>query len=286
MAIEKVIDILKDADRHKYGVVAVNIFNYESIAWAIEVAEEEKMPIIIQFYPGFKTYIPLSTVALIVRDLASKVRIPVGLHLDHSNSFEQVMESIRFGFPSVMIDGSSLPFEDNVAITKEVVKSAHAMGVQVESELGHVGSGSDIADFSNEANFTPVEKAVEFIDKTGADSLAISIGNGHGQYIATPKLDFDRIKKIKEAVPEVPLVMHGSSDIPDAQIQKAVTLGMSKFNIFTEYDRAFYRGFYKVINDNTERAYMFQSLMKTKEAAKDLLRGKIRLLNPNCFKLI
>ena len=284
MPIEKISNILKDADQNGYGVAAFNVFNYESIAWAIEVAEEEKTPIIIQFYPGFHVHIPLSTVVSIAVDLAANVKVPIGLHLDHSHTFEQVMSGVKYGYPSVMIDGSLLDFDENVKLTRKVVECAHAMGVEVEAELGHVGSAAIREDFTNPNHFTDPEAAKRFVDLTGVDSLAISVGNAHGQYISAPVLDFERIKKINSLV-EVPLVLHGGSGIPDDQLQKSIQLGMNKFNIATEYNRAFYEGLKPYMLESDARGYMYGCLNRAKEAVKNFLRNKIRTLNPKGYHL-
>lgn len=283
MALEKVSTILKDADIHGYGVAAFNIFNYETIAWAVQAAEEEGVPILIQFYPGFQKYIPLSSVAGITKDLASRVKVPIGLHLDHSNTFELALSGIRSGFPSIMIDGSTLSFEQNAEITRQVVQAAHAMGVEVEAELGHVGSGSILDDFTNSDHFTSPEQAAQFIEITCADSLAISIGNGHGQYIKTPSLDFQRLEEINSAV-QVPLVLHGGSDIPDEQMQKAISLGINKLNIATEYNRAFYNALKTNIESlNHNKGYVYERLNAIEPEIRNFLRNKIRMLNPKGY---
>jgi ketose-bisphosphate aldolase len=285
MALEKVSTILKDADVHGYGVAAFNIFNFETIAWAVHAAEEEGVPILIQFYPGFQKYIPLSSVTGITKELASKVKVPIGLHLDHSNTFELAMSGIRYGFPSIMMDGSTLNFEQNTEVTRQVVHAAHAIGVEVEAELGHVGSGSILDDFTNSDHFTSPEQAAKFIEITGADSLAISIGNGHGQYIKTPNLDFQRLKEINELL-QIPLVLHGGSDIPDEQMQKAISLGINKLNIATEYNRAFYNAVKRNIGSfNDSKGYMYGCLNAIEPEVKNFLRDKIRMLNPKGYHI-
>lgn len=150
MAIVSVKEILEHAWGHKYGVPAINVFNYETVKWAIEAAEEERLPIIIQFYPGFAEHIALKYVADFAVDMAKKARVPVAVHLDHSPSYEIAVGGIRDGFPSVMVDGSVLPYEENVELTRAVVRVAEVFGVDVEAELGHVGSGSSLDDIVNE----------------------------------------------------------------------------------------------------------------------------------------
>ena len=167
---------------------------------------------------------------------------------------------------------------------RDRVRVAEVFGVDVEAELGHVGSGSSLDDIVNEKNYTSIEDAVDFTERTGCGSLAIAVGNAHGVYIREPRLDFDRIRAIRSAV-KVPLVLHGCSDIPDDQLKESVNLGLSKFNIATEYDRAFYTAI-AARADKTEQKGSFFRLQE--EAAKDIrafVAGKLRLLNPNGYAL-
>ena len=284
MPIEKVSTILKDADRHGYGVAAFNIFNYETISWAIKAAHEERMPVIIQFYPGFERFIPMRVVTAITKELAAEVDIPVGLHLDHSNNYDDAIRGAHCGFPSIMIDGSRLDFHDNVKLTSQVVKTAHEMGVEVEAELGHVGSGNNLDDFTNSSHFTDPVDAARFVEITDADSLAISVGNGHGHYISTPSLDFSRIEEIHKSI-NIPLVMHGGSDIPDEQLHKSISCGMSKFNIATEYNQSFYHTVKQYMDGGQGQGYMYRCLSQAEEQVKRFIKDKIRTLNPNSYRL-
>ncbi|HZJ58015.1 MAG TPA: class II fructose-bisphosphate aldolase [Clostridia bacterium] len=284
MPIERTSVILKDAEKHGYGVAAFNIFNYETIAWAIQAAEEERIPVIIQFYPGFDRFIPMEVVTAATKALAAKASIPVGLHLDHSNKYEDAIRGAECGFTSIMIDGSTLDFDENADLTKRVVDTAHKMGVEVEAELGHVGSGNNIDDFTNSSHFTDPEDAIRFIEITNADSLAVSVGNGHGHYVATPSLDFDRIQDIHDSI-SVPIVMHGGSDIPDDQIQRSIACGMSKFNIATEYNRSFYNAMKKCMEEDQGHGYMFRCLAQAENEVKEFLKAKLRVLNPKSYRL-
>ncbi|HEX2985186.1 MAG TPA: class II fructose-bisphosphate aldolase [Caproiciproducens sp.] len=280
----KVIDILRHATEHHYGVAAVNTLNIETVKYIIEAAEKERVPIIVQFYPGFSEYTALKHLAFCACDLAEKASVPVGVHLDHSASFEIAVSGIRDGFPSVMVDGSSLPFEENIALTSSVVRTASVFGIDVEAELGHVGSGANKDDILGTDHYTNVDQAVEFVKRTGCDSLAIAVGNAHGAYVCTPNLDFDRIRAIRAAV-DIPLVLHGCSDIPDDQIQKAVNLGMSKFNVATEYFRAMYRSMERTIKAKTYDGNGVGLMYAVKDDMIDFVVNKIRLLNPNHFTL-
>lgn len=282
MALIKVNDLLKHATSNKYGVAAINVFHYESVKWAVQAAEVEQTPVIIQLYPGFGKHIPCHYIATIAKDMAQKASVPVGVHLDHSNSFEIAIAGIRDGFPSVMVDGSALPFEENVKVTAEVVRTALIFGVDVEAELGHVGSGANLEDIVDSSRYTSVEQAAEFVARTGCNSLAVAVGNAHGVYIQEPKLDMERIKALRKAL-NIPLVLHGCSDIPDDQLQESVNLGMSKFNIATEYDRAIYQSFRNKIDMNEDKGSFFKLTGQTEESIIDFVRRKIRLLNPNHF---
>lgn len=284
MALVKVKDILEHATEHKYGVAAINTVNVETIKYAILAAEQEKVPLIVQFYPGFSDYMALKYISYTACDMARKVSVPIGVHLDHSNSFDIAVSGIRDGFPSVMVDGSSLPYDENVALTKAVAKVARVFDVDVEAELGHVGSGDNLDDIIDASRYTNVEQAVGFVEKTGCDALAVAVGNAHGPYVKTPNLDFQRIAELRAAV-SVPLVLHGCSDIPREQIQEAVNLGMSKFNIATEYFRAMYRSFEDTIANHNLRDNGVGLLEATKEDMIAFVIDKIRLLNPNKFSL-
>lgn len=284
MSLVKVNELLQHATEHHYGVAAINTINYETISCAIAAAEAERVPVIIQFYPGFDQYIPLSHIAYMAKDLARKASVPVAVHLDHSASYEIAVGGIRDGFPSVMVDGSARPFEENLAMTKAVVETAAVFGVDVEAELGHVGNAQILDDLTNADHLTDPDKAVEFVEKTGCGSLAIAVGNAHGNYIQTPNLNFDRIRELRKAV-SIPLVLHGCSGIPDEQMQEAVNLGLSKFNIATEYFAAMYRSLDQGIEISGHDGNGVQLLFTARQGMIDFVASKMRLLNPNKYSL-
>ena len=284
MSLVKVNEILQHAWKHKYGVAAINTLNYETIKCAVAAAEAERVPVILQFFPGLDKYIPLKYIADMAVDMARKASVPVAVHLDHSASYEIALGGIRDGFPSVMVDGSALPFEENVALTKEVARAAGVFGVDVEAELGHVGIGMKLEDISNSDLFTDADQAAEFVERTGCGSLAIAVGNAHGDYIQEPNLDFDRIAKIRQAV-SVPLVLHGCSGIPDWQMQRAVNLGMSKFNIATEYFSSMFRSLAEVIQATEHKADGIRLMLGAAKGMTEFVVNKIRLLNPNKYTM-
>lgn len=280
MSLTSVKEILQHASKHAYAVPAFNIFNYESAMWAIKAAEKVRMPVIIQFFPGYTIHVSMRVIADTVKDLARNARVPVGLHLDHARDFETAIAGIAAGFSSVMIDGSALSFEDNVALTSQVRRVATVFGVDVEAELGHVGSGSKLDDFTNPNNYTDPKEVKRFVELTDVDSLAIAVGNGHGHYLTAPVLDFERISAIK-AETDIPLVMHGGSDIPDEQIRESVIRGMSKFNIATEYGCAMYKAQEPVVAQQDSH---FGVLHAMEEKVLEYLTAKFELLNPNGYR--
>ncbi len=241
MALALVSDMLREADKRHAGIVGFNTFNYEEVEWIIEAAEAEQVPAIIMLHPemAYFSNISFEAHAAMTKALAERVSVPIGLHLDHCEDFNEIMHAIKAGFTSVMIDGSKLPFEENVAITRKVVDVAHAMGVCVEGELGRIGQAANREDFLNEDIYTKVEDAVAFVERTQVDSLAVAIGSAHGFYVETPHLALDRLKAINDAV-DTPLVLHGGSGIPDEQIIVAGRNGVNKLNVGTEYGHLLY----------------------------------------------
>jgi len=285
MALVKVKDLLEDATKHHYGVPAINSINPETVRFAIEAAEHERLPIIVQYYPGFCDYMPVNVMAFAACQYARKASVPVAVHLDHSKGYDIAVGGIRDGFPSVMVDGSSLPYEENVRLTSDVVNIGKVFDVDVEAELGHVGEGSSVDDIVNTDYYTRPDQAVDFVEKTGCGSLAVAVGNAHGPYCREPDLDFDRIKELGAAV-DLPLVMHGCSGIPDDQMQEAVNLGMSKFNIATEYFRCIYHSVEKHIAGG--KVYDGDGVSLGSCCADDahaFVAKKLQLLNPNHFSL-
>lgn len=285
MALVKVKDLLAHATKHHYGVPAINSINPETVRFAIEAAEHERLPIIVQYFPGFADYMPVNVMAFAACQYARNASVPVAVHLDHSKGYDIAVGGIRDGFPSVMVDGSSLPYEENTQLTRDVVNIGKVFDVDVEAELGHVGEGFSIDDIKNSDHYTNPDQAADFVGKTGCDSLAVAVGNAHGPYVTEPNLDFNRIKEIRAAV-TIPLVMHGCSGIPDDQMQEAVNLGMSKFNIATEYFRAIYHSMEKQIA--SEKIYDGDGISLgscVRDDAHAFVEKKLQLLNPNHYSL-
>ena len=284
MPLAKVKDILSHATENKYGVAAINTVNFESIKAAILAAEAENVPVIIQYYPGLNSHCPMSFIAFMAKEMARNASVPVAVHLDHSETYEIAVSGIRYGFPSIMVDGSARTFEENLSLTRSVVKTASVFGIDVEAELGHVGSGFNLDDYQNEDLYTDTAQAVEFAEKTGCHSLAVAVGNAHGNYKAKPNLDFKRITSLRKTL-KIPLVLHGCSGIPDEQMQEAVNRGMSKFNVATEYFKAMYDASYDVIQEKGRSGNGVELVKDIIEPMSEFVRSKIKLLNPNKFSL-
>ncbi|WP_069650546.1 class II fructose-1,6-bisphosphate aldolase [Caloranaerobacter ferrireducens] len=245
-------EILLDAHKKGYAVGAFNVNNMEIVQAIIEAAKETNSPVILQASQGGLKYAGVEYIAAMAKVAAETAKVPVAIHLDHGTDFVQIMKCIRNGFTSVMIDGSKYPLEENIAITKKVVEIAHAVGVSVEAELGKIGgTEDDITVDERDATFTDPDEAERFVKETGVDYLAIAIGTAHGPYKGEPKLDFDRLKVIKERL-NMPLVLHGSSGVPEESIRKAVSLGVNKINIDTDIRMAFNRGVREFVNNNPD----------------------------------
>ncbi|SDL17623.1 class II fructose-1,6-bisphosphate aldolase [Halarsenatibacter silvermanii] len=232
-------EILEAADEEGYAVGGFNVNNLESLQAIVKAAEEENSPLILATSEGAISYMGIDHVVGMVEGFLKNTGLPAALHLDHGGSFEAAMRCIRKGWSSVMIDASKEPFEENIAQTKEVVKAAHSVGVSVEAELGKlVGTEDDVTVTEKEAAMTDPEEAAEFVERTGVDCLAVAIGTAHGVYKGEPDLDFERLEKINNNV-DIPLVLHGASGVPSADVEKSIDLGIRKVNVNTAFQQAF-----------------------------------------------
>lgn len=270
-------DALMHAHKNNYAVGAFNVNNMEIVQAIIEAAEETQSPVILQASQGGLKYAGVEYIAEMAKVAAKNVSVPVVLHLDHGTDFVQIMQCIRNGFTSVMIDGSKHGFEDNIAVTRKIVELSHAVGVSVEAELGKIGGTEDDVHVSErEATFTDPDEAEEFVNNTGVDSLAIAVGTAHGPYKGEPKLDFDRIKVIKERL-NMPLVLHGSSGVPEESIRKAVSLGINKINIDTDIRMAFHRAVKKFVQENPDVYDPRKIIGPAKKEMKEVIAEKMRM---------
>ena len=268
--------VLDKANKENYAVGAFNINNMEILQSVVAAAEEKKAPVILQTSEGAIKYAGIDYLAAMVKIAAEKASVPVVLHLDHGTTYDTIMKCIKYGWTSVMFDGSHLPLAENIAATNEIIKVAHACGVSVEAELGRLGGIEDnISVAEKDARFTSPDEAVEFVESTGVDSLAIAIGTAHGKYKGVPKLDFERLQTIKGRI-NIPVVLHGASGIPECDIIKATKLGVNKINIDTDIRVAFTDGV-KGFVTTSDAFDPRKVLAPAKEAMKAVVMGKIEM---------
>lgn len=243
-------EMLLDAQKNHYAVGAFNVENLEFVMAVLAAAEETKSPVIMQTTPGTIKTAGLDYFYGMVAAAATRTDVPVALHLDHGDGYDRCMQAFRTGYTSVMIDGSHESFEDNIALTASVARAGAAMGVPVEAELGKVGGKEDDGPaVEGENPYTDPDEAREFVERTGCTSLAIGVGTAHGVYTETPHIEQDVVKAIRAAV-DVPLVLHGTSGVPDEQVAEAVKNGICKVNYATELRQAFMRGFMGYMAEN------------------------------------
>lgn len=278
MALEKVSTILKMADEKNTSALAFNCIDYNMAYSVIKAAEQSSKPAIIMLYPEhcYKNNASNpASFAGIVKGIAKKATVPIGLHLDHSSDFKFIIDAIRSGFTSVMYDGSHLSVEENIENTKKVVEIAEIFGADVEAELGRVGFACD-NDGEKEDLYTPVEVAEQFCKQTNITSVAIAIGSAHGVYTETPKLDLERLRDINAAT-KTYLVLHGGSGIPEDQLESAFCMGINKFNVGTEFFQLYYDSIKEYCETFGEEGNVFNLPQYTQEKLIRYLLKKLRL---------
>ena len=243
-------EMLLDAQKNHYAVGAFNVENLEFVMAVLAAAEETKSPVIMQTTPGTIKTAGLDYFYGMVAAAAARTDVPVALHLDHGDGYDRCMQAFRTGYTPVMIDGSHESFEDNIALTASVARAGAAMGVPVEAELGKVGGKEDDGPaVEGENPYTDPEEAREFVERTGCTSLAIGVGTAHGVYTETPHIEQEVVKAIRAAV-DVPLVLHGTSGVPDEQVAEAVKNGICKVNYATELRQAYTKGYMAFMAEN------------------------------------
>ncbi len=266
--------VLDLAEKGNFAIPAFNVYNMESAMGVLKAAEEMKAPIIMQVYPRLMKEDTGYFLSPIIKAAAEKASVPVCFHLDHGPSELETTRSIRYGATGIMLDGSTLPFEENIALTKRVVDTCSYLGVQVEGELGHVGMTSD----NDMDEFTTPEDAKRFIEETGVACLAVAVGTAHGRYKKPPKLDIERIKDIRKATNNTALVLHGGSGVPDEEIEKAVKAGIRKMNFATDICYAFLDTCLEELQ-KPDRAVAIDTFMKKPiEAVKEFCITRIKLV--------
>lgn len=280
MTLVNMNQLMKVAKKNKFAVGAYNVSNLELVRTVIEQSEEDYAPAIIMIHPTELRYCKDDFISYVLTRIRDS-KIPMALHLDHGDSVASATRAIHDGFSSVMIDMSAKDWETNVALTKETVRMAHRVGVSVEGEVGTIGqTGVHIQGHKKEGNYTTPEEAQRFVEETGVDTLAIGIGTSHGIYPAdvTPKIRIDILKKIVEAVPDTPLVLHGGSSNPDEQIADAVRNGISKVNLASDYKNAFFTKAREILakDDGWDPNNLFPEAIV---AAKKVVHQKNELFN-------
>ncbi len=270
---------LKHARVHQYALGAFNVLDTHFLRALFAAAKQQRSPFIINIAEVHFKYLSLDTLVEAVKYEAARHDIPVVLNLDHGLHFEAVVQALRLGFTSVMFDGSTLDYEENVRQTREVVKMCHAVGVSVEGELGAVGGdeGGALYGHADEAFFTDPQKARDFVDRTGIDALAVAIGNAHGKYKGEPKLDFTRLEAIRQQT-ALPLVLHGGSGISDADFRRAISLGIHKINFYTGMSQAALAAVDKSMTARDQIYDEFAELMLSiEQAIADIVAEQMRI---------
>lgn len=283
-------ELMEDAEKGGYAVGAFNVSNLESLMAIMQAAEETGRGVILNYAEVHAPFLSMEQAALIMLDAAKKAKVPVCVHLDHGSSMESCIQAIWLGFTSVMLDASAEDYETNVRETKEIVRLAHSVGVTVEAELGHIfSSDMGLAESPKEAEtlesfdsaedvYTDPATAKDFVERTGVDVLAIAFGTTHGIYTKKPKLDLERITKIKEAV-DIPFVMHGGSGLSKEEFQTAIRNGIRKINYYTYMTLAGGRAVKEALDQKApdENVFFHDIPMIAVEAMKENVKEAIQV---------
>jgi fructose-bisphosphate aldolase class II len=267
--------VVSEAAEREYAVPAFNVFGYEDAIAVVRAAEQWKAPVILAANIPALAHMPLPYLAPLLIQAAEEATVPVCVHLDHGKSFEYVMEAIKHGFPSVMFDGSQLPFEENVRMTSEIVKAAHAFGVDVEAEIGSVGYSDPAMKMKHESS--DPDEVEAFVHRTGVDAIAVSIGTLHRMEKQSASIDFELLERIQAKV-SIPLVIHGATGVPDDQLKQLISYRVGKINIGTALRMAFGRSLRESIvaaPNEFDRLKWFGASM---QAVQETAAGKIRIL--------
>lgn len=278
MSLVTLKSVITDSIEKRYAIGAFNFNGIEDALGIIDAAEEKNSPVILMASTSAVDYFGgAAAVAGFVKALAAKSSAPIVLHVDHCGSYEMIKACVDSGFSSVMIDASKADFEENIARTAEVVKYARKFGCSVEGELGRIGGREENVDVSDrEKNMTDPDTVAEFVERTGVDALAISIGNAHGFYKGTPKLDFDRIVKIRSLI-DCGLVLHGGTGIPESDFVHAVECGMNKINVGTELKFCCSQTARKVFDEKPDEIDIRKLVGSNRQACKEIVLHKMDL---------
>lgn len=280
MALVTTKKLLLDAQKEGYAVGAFNVENMEMVQAVVAAAEELQAPVIMQTTPSTVKYADLAYFYANAKVAAEKASVPVAMHLDHGNSFELAMQALRTGYTSIMIDGSHGTFEENIAVSKAVADACHPSGVPVEAELGKVGGKEDDLEGGEGNPYTDPQEAKQFVEATGVDSLAVAIGTAHGVYKGTPKLDVERLSEIRKVV-SIPLVLHGTSGVPDEAVKECICRGICKVNYATDLRIAFSKGVKEYLMENPDAFDPKKYNACGREEVKQYVMNKILVCGSN-----
>ncbi|WP_279131692.1 tagatose bisphosphate family class II aldolase [Photobacterium phosphoreum] len=270
-------EMLLKAQLGGYAVPAFNIHNLETIQVVLETAAEMRSPVILAGTPGTYSYAGTDYLVGICLKAANIYQTPIALHMDHHESFSDIRTKVEAGIKSAMIDGSHHSFEGNIDITRKVVQFCHGWDCSVEAELGRLGGQEDdLIVEDKDALYTDPDAAIEFINATGIDSLAIAIGTAHGMYKEQPQLDFDRLGIIRSKT-DTPLVLHGASGVPDEDVRRCIELGITKVNVATELKIAFADAVKQYFIEHPEANDPRHYIIPGKVAMKKVIQDKIRV---------
>lgn len=267
--------MLQEADRNNYAIGAFNVENMEMVMAVIKACEELDAPAILQTTPSTVKFAGVDMYYANVACAAKRARVPIAIHLDHGNSFELASQAFRAGYTSIMIDGSKLPFEENIDLAKRVVDLCKPSSIPVEAELGKVG-GKEDSTTCDDPDYTDPDKAAYYVNKTGISSLAVAIGTAHGVYKGIPKLDVELLSKIRNVV-SIPLVLHGASGVPDETVMECIRRGISKVNFATELRIAYSNGIKEYLKDNPDVIDPKKYSLVAMQHVTDVVKSKIMI---------
>ncbi|MBC1424151.1 ketose-bisphosphate aldolase [Listeria seeligeri] len=272
-------DLLEVGKKHQFAVPAFNICSFDMLKAVMEQVEESNAPVIIEIHPDEIAYLGDNFVAT-VREYALRSKVPVVIHMDHGGTIQDVMRAIRNGYTSVMIDASRASYEDNIALTKEVVSLAHKVGVSVEAELGTIGNNGSAEGGADTIVYTDPDQAEDFVKRTGIDTLAVAIGTAHGLYPKDkkPELNMPLLKELNKRL-DIPFVLHGGSGNPDKEVSESVQYGVRKVNLSSDLKSVFFEEIRQVLTKNPGMYEPNQVYPSANEKVKEVVRHKLNILN-------
>ena len=271
-------EILQPCIGKDWAIGAYDTCNLEITQAIVDASAADQAPAIIMIYPHHTPQPEWPTLVRIIEAEVERAQVRAALVLDHAKTLGEVAYALELGFSGVMIDASLAPLDQNIALTRQAVELAHAQGVSVEAELGHVGQGEDVInEHEQQAHLTRVDDARRFVEETGVDALAVSIGTLHGLYRGKPHLDFERLSQLRAAC-QIPLVLHGGSDTPDQDLRRAIETGIDKINIWTDVRIPFLQALKETLEGPIRKIEVSEAMAVARAAATEVIRRKNRLL--------